>query len=64
MNENKRNFKQEIKDWWSEYGDKIKKCLGAGLLIGFVKGVLTESKMSASVHSKLIDKIPVRTRLR
>jgi hypothetical protein len=61
MNENKRNFKMEVKEWWSEHGSKVKigaKCLAAGLLIGLVKGVLTESKLSASVHSKLIDKIP------
>ena len=61
MNKNSRNFKEEIKECWSEYGDKIKigaKCLGIGLLVGFAKGVLTESKMSSRVHSELIKKIP------
>lgn len=61
MNENKLNFKEEIRDWWSEYGDKVKigaKCLVVGLSIGFIKGVLTESKLLASAQSKLLDKIP------
>lgn len=53
----KRNFKQEIKDFWKEQGSKIKigvKCLTFGLFIGFIKGVLTSDQM----HCKLIDKIP------
>ena len=57
----KRNFKEEFKSWWEENGEKIKigaKCLAVGLLIGFVKGVVTESEISSRTHSELIKKIP------
>lgn len=47
MNE-KRNWKQEIKEWWQENKKVIKvgvTCGLAGLAYGFIKGTLTVSNM-------------------
>lgn len=59
-----RKLKEQIKDFWKEEGDKIKigvKCLSVGLLVGFVKGVLTESKMQSNAICDLVDKISNET---
>ena len=61
MENNKRNFKNELKDFWNENRDKIKiglKCLGIGLAIGFVKGGMTGMSMQRDTVNRLIDKIP------
>lgn len=67
MNETKKNkgfiknTKEEIKEFWSEHGDKIKigaKCLGIGLAIGFIKGAFSMSKIDRGIHCELIKKIP------
>ena len=61
MENNKRNFKDELRDFWGEHGDKIKiglKFLGIGLVIGFVKGVMTGMDMQRDTVNRLIDKIP------
>lgn len=61
MDNNKRNFKNEVKDWWTDNRDKVKiglKCLGVGLLVGFVKGACTGMSMQGDTVSRLIDKIP------
>lgn len=60
-NEFKKGFKEEVKEFWSEYGDKIKigaKCLGIGLAIGFVKGAFTAMEMANQNQARLIEKIP------
>lgn len=44
----KRNFKQEIKDWWNENKRVIKTgatCLLIGLGYGFIKGLSTSDEM-------------------
>lgn len=54
----KRNWKQELKDFWEEYGSRIKtgaKCLGLGLLIGFIRGACTVAKMNAENDARFID---------
>ena len=61
MTTDKRDFKKEIKEFWDDYGTTIKvgaRCLTVGLFVGFVKGVLTESKMHSEATCRLIDKIP------
>lgn len=61
MENNKRNFKDELRDFWNENRDKIKiglKCLGLGLVIGFVKGGMTGMDMQRDTVNRLIDKIP------
>ena len=61
MNNEKRSFKEEVKNFWEEHGKTIKvgiKCLATGLLVGFIKGVLTESEIHSREVCKLIDKIP------
>ena len=61
MENNKRNFKDELRDFWGEHGDKIKiglKFLGIGLVIGFVKGAMTGMGMQRDTVNRLIDKIP------
>ena len=61
MENNKRNFRNEVRDFWNENRDKIKiglKCLGIGLAIGFVKGGMTGIDMQRDTVSRLIDKIP------
>ena len=53
----KRNFKQEFKDWWSENKKVIKTgslCLLIGAFYGFAKGVDSGTKFTG----KLIDRIP------
>lgn len=60
-NEFKKGFKDEVKEFWSEYGDKIKigaKCLGIGLTIGFIKGAFEAFKMTNQIEAQLIEKIP------
>lgn len=55
--EEKRNLKAEVKEAWSEAWPRIKIgaiCLGTGLMVGFIKGVLTEDKR----HTKLLEKLP------
>lgn len=59
--ETKRNFKDELKDWWADNRDKVKiglKCLGVGLAIGFVKGAFTGIRMQQDTVNQLIDKVP------
>lgn len=59
--EEKRNWKEEIKDFWKEKGDTIKivaGCLTGGFLVGFAKGVLTESKLSQGAFIAILDKYP------
>ena len=61
MENNKRNFKDELKGFWDEHGDKIKiglKFLGIGLVIGFVKGAMTGMDMQRDTVNRLMDKIP------
>ena len=61
MENDKRNFKDELKDFWGEHGDKIKiglKFLGIGLVIGFVKGAMTGMGMQRDTVNRLMDKIP------
>ena len=61
MENNKRNFKNEIKDWWTDNREKVKigvKCLGVGLAIGFVKGACTGMDMQRDTVNRLMDKIP------
>ena len=61
MENNKRNFKDELRGVWDEHGDKIKiglKFLGIGLVIGFVKGAMTGMDMQRNTVNRLIDKIP------
>ena len=61
MENDKRNFKDELKDFWGEHGDKIKiglKFLGIGLVIGFVKGAMTGMEMQRDTVNRLMDKIP------
>ena len=61
METNKRNFKDELRDFWGEHGDKIKiglKFLGIGLVIGFVKGAMTGMEMQRDTVNRLMDKIP------
>lgn len=53
----KRNFKQEFKDWWNENKKVIKTgglCLLIGAFYGFAKGVDSGTKFTG----KLIDRIP------
>lgn len=53
----KRNFKQEVKDWWNDNKKVIKVggvCLLVGAFWGFVKGINCQT----NVHLNLIDKIP------
>lgn len=48
MNE-KRNFKEEVKELWNEYKRPIKAgviCLGIGIFYGFLKGVNTITNSS------------------
>ena len=55
--ETKRNFKQEVKDWWKENKKVIKTgglCLLIGAFWGFVKGVSCQT----NVNLGLIAKIP------
>ena len=57
MTNEKRNWKQELKDAWNENKGKIKigvTCLGLGAIYGLIKGY---GMANASVN-KLIDKIP------
>ena len=57
----KRNWKQELKDVWNEYKAPIKVgcwCLTVGAIIGFVKGLSTQSKFDSDTIMALIDKIP------
>lgn len=52
-----RNFKQEIKDWWSENKRVVKVggvCLLIGAFWGFVKGVACQT----NTHLSLLAKIP------
>lgn len=58
MNE-KRNYKQEVKDWWNDNKRVIKAgglCLLIGAFYGFVKGI----NAGESSRMKLIDMIPSR----
>ena len=44
----KRNFKQGVKDWWSNNKGKVKVGITCGLVgigYGFIKGVLANEKM-------------------
>lgn len=44
----KRNFKQEIKDWWNEHKKAIKTGVVCGLVgigYGFIKGLTTSNEM-------------------
>lgn len=53
----KRNFKQEFKDWWNENKKVVKTgglCLIIGAFYGFAKGVDSGTKFTG----KLIDRIP------
>lgn len=53
----KRNWKQELKEFWDENKKAIKVgaiCLGVGTFYGFIKGV----GASNSTMSRLLDKIP------
>ena len=53
----KRNFKQEFKDWWNENKKVVKTgglCLLIGAFYGFAKGVDSGTKFTG----KLIDRIP------
>lgn len=59
--ENKKSFKDELKEFWIENKDKIKiglKCLGAGLLIGCAYGAVQMGKADSEIYAKLVDKIP------
>lgn len=61
MENNKRNFKDELRGFWDENGDKIKiglKFLGIGLAIGFVKGAMTGMDMQRDTVNRLMGKIP------
>lgn len=61
MSIEKTKLKQELKEFWNEYGKAIKAgttCLAIGLFIGFVKGVCTSDKMHSDTFNKLIEKIP------
>ena len=55
MNE-KKTFKQEVKDWWDENGRVIKTgatCLAVGAFWGFGKGVGACTNSNISLSSKL-----------
>ena len=61
MENNKRNFKDELKGFWDEHRDKIKislKFLGIGLVVGFVKGAMTGMGMQRDTVNRLMGKIP------
>ena len=52
----KRNWKQEIKDWWNEHKRVIKTgglCLLIGAFWGFVKGVDCSTNAIISLSSKI-----------
>ena len=56
-----RNIKQELKDFWKTHKGKIKvgaTCLLAGVSYGFIKGVLTQSRIDSACMGQLIDRIP------
>ena len=51
MNE-KRNYKQELKELWDENKVKIKvgvTCLCVGAFCGFIKGINTQSKIDCRI---------------
>lgn len=57
MKDEKRNWKQEIKEVWIENKGKIKVgfvCLGLGTMYGLIKGY----GVANSCMNRLIDKIP------
>lgn len=63
MEETKRNWKQELKDFWNENKGKFKVgavCLGIGTFYGFVKGMTTEAAINSSVMNNLIGRIPLQ----
>lgn len=48
--------KEKVKVWWEEHKKPVKiglTCFGIGALIGFAKGVLTESKILGSAYDRL-----------
>lgn len=52
----KRNWKQEIKDWWNEHKRVIKTggiCLLIGAFWGFVKGVNCQTTVNLSLLAKV-----------
>lgn len=61
MEETKKESKNVIKDFWNEHGQKIKigvKCLTIGFLVGFIKGVIMDSKIHSEQTCRLLDRIP------
>lgn len=53
----KRNYKQEIKEWWVENRKLVKTGVVCGLLglgYGFIKGMSTENKMWIDGLSKAV----------
>lgn len=61
MNENNENMKAKISAWWEKNGSKIKIAVGVGFAcftVGFIKGMMTESKYNADAMNKMMDKIP------
>lgn len=56
--EEKRNWKQELKDFWEEYGPRIKtgvKCLALGWFVGFIRGASSMAKINAKNDALLIE---------
>lgn len=54
----KRNWKQEIKDWWNKHKRAIKTggiCLLIGAFWGFVKGINCQTSAIISLSSKIPD---------
>lgn len=54
--ETKRNFKQEVKDWWKENKKVIKTgglCLLIGAFWGFVKGVNCQTNINLGLIAKI-----------